>query len=458
MPMKDLIQKVESGNAIIGILGMGYVGLPLAISFAKRFNVLGFDVNQVLINNLQHGKSYISDVSPEDIDRVLGQSFSPTTDSSKLNDCDFLIICVPTPLTKDKKPDLSYIKRACEIISGFLNKGQFVILESTTYPGTTDEVVVPMLEVSNLKAGTDFGVAFSPERIDPGNKDYTIDKIPKIVGGINEECTKIAALLYASIISEVICVSDARTAEAVKMVENVFRNVNIALVNELALIFEKMGINCWEVIRAASTKPYGYIPFYPGPGVGGHCIPLDPFYLSYQAKKCGIIPRFIEASGEINEFMKVHVINLIRKGLNEEKKGIFGSKILVLGLAYKKNIGDIRESPSKDIIEELVISGAIVTVFDPFVGSINTDVGEFYSELSIKDAFKNIDCAVVMIDHDVFTNMNLAEITSKNRLPLIIDCKNVFNNLNGYKLLGIGRGDINNSNIIHEDLRGFPKT
>lgn len=447
MPMKDLIQKVESGNAIIGILGMGYVGLPLAISFAKRFNVLGFDVNQVLINNLQHGKSYISDVSPEDIDRVLGQSFCPTTDSSKLKDCDFLIICVPTPLTKDKKPDLSYIKGACEMISGFLDKGQFVILESTTYPGTTDEIVVPMLEVSKLKAGKDFGVAFSPERIDPGNKDYTIDKIPKVVGGINEECTKIAALLYASIISEVICVSDAKTAESVKMVENVFRNVNIALVNELALIFENMGINCWEVIEAASTKPYGYTPFYPGPGVGGHCIPLDPFYLSYQAKRYGIMPRFIETSAEINDFMKVHVVNLIRKGLNRENKKIFGSKIVIMGLAYKRNIEDVRESPSKDVIEELIALGANIAVFDPFAVSIKTDVGEFFSEASIRDAFREADCAVFMTDHDIFKKIDLFEVGVEDSLPIIIDCRNIFEKCNGYILIGIGRGDINNTPI-----------
>lgn len=443
MRMQDLIQKVESRNAVIGVLGMGYVGLPLAIYFAKRFQVIGFDINHVLIDNLKLGKSHILDVSHEDINRVLGRSFWPTTESSELKDCDFLIICVPTPLKKDKKPDLSYIKGACELISGFLNKGQFVILESTTYPGTTEEIVVPMLEVSNMKAGTDFGVAFSPERIDPGNKDYTIDKIPKVVGGINEECTEIAALLYASIISEVICVSDAKTAESVKMVENIFRNVNIGLVNELALIFENMGINCWEVIEAASTKPYGYTPFYPGPGVGGHCIPLDPFYLSYQAKRYGIIPRFIEISAEINEFMRVHVINLIRKGLNGQNKKLAGSKISIMGLAYKKNIDDVRESPSKDVIEELITLGANVVVFDPHVTSINTDVGEFFSEACIRDALIDADCAVFMTDHDIFKNMDFVGMGFEDALPIIIDCRNIFNMGNANKLLSIGRGDIN---------------
>lgn len=451
--MKDLIQKVESGNAVIGVLGMGYVGLPLAISFAKRFNVIGFDINQVLINNLRLEQSHISDVSEDEIKHVLCRSFYPTSESSELKECDIMIICVPTPLTKDKKPDLSYITGACKTISSFLRKGQFVILESTTYPGTTNEVVVPMLETSHLEAGTDFGVAFSPERIDPGNKDYTIDKIPKVVGGINEECTKIAALIYKSIINDIVCVKDAKTAEAVKMVENVFRNVNIALVNELALIFEKMGINCWEVIKAASTKPYGYTPFYPGPGVGGHCIPLDPFYLSYQAKRYGIIPRFIETSGEINEFMKVHVINLIRKGLDDKNKKIFGAKILVLGLGYKKNIEDVRESPSKDIIEELVVSGADVTVFDPFARSIRTEVGEFFSEASICDAFNDIDCAVFMVDHDIFKNIDLVKLISENSFPLIIDCKNIFYKYNGHGLLGLGRGDINrNATIIKENV------
>lgn len=442
--MKDLIQKVESESAVIGVLGMGYVGLPLAISFAKRFNVIGFDTNQVLINNLRLGKSHISDVSDDEIKHVLCRSFYPTSESSKLKECDIMIICVPTPLTKDKKPDLSYITGACKTISSFLRKGQFVILESTTYPGTTNEIVVPMLETSQLEAGTDFGVAFSPERIDPGNKDYTIDKIPKVVGGINEECTKIAALLYASIISDVICVSDAKTAESVKIVENVFRNVNIALINELALIFERMGINCWEVIEAASTKPYGYTPFYPGPGVGGHCIPLDPLYLSYQAKRYGIMSRFIELSAEINEFMKIHVINLIRKGLNERNKKLLGSKIVIMGLAYKKNIEDVRESPSKDVIEELVKSGANVTVFDPFVASINTDAGEFNSEASIRDALNAVDCAVFMTDHDIFKKIDLVGVDIEDALPIIIDCRNIFKTCNAHNLFGIGRGDINN--------------
>ncbi|RLI76191.1 UDP-N-acetyl-D-glucosamine dehydrogenase, partial [Archaeoglobales archaeon] len=283
--MKNLLMKIKDKTARIGIIGLGYVGLPLAVAFARKFEVVGYDINEKTVNNLLNGKSHILDVSDDMIKKYLKKSFHPTADHKELEKCDFIVICVPTPLTAAKEPDLRYIKSACEVIAMILRRGQFVILESTTYPGTTEEVVIPILERTGLKAGIDFGVAYSPERIDPGNKTYTIEKIPKVVGGINTECTEIAAMLYGSIIEKVVKVRDAKTAEAVKMVENIFRNVNIALVNELALIFEKMGIDVWEVIDAAKTKPYGFMPFYPGPGIGGHCIPLDPFYMSYIAKR-----------------------------------------------------------------------------------------------------------------------------------------------------------------------------
>jgi len=271
--MKNLLLKIKNKTAKIGIIGLGYTGLPLAMAFAKKFDVVGYDIDKKIINQLLNGKSHVLDVSDKELKKYLDKTFNPTTSCKELGKCDFIIICVPTPLTAEKEPDLRYVKNASKTVAKILRKGHFVILESTTYPGTTEEIVTPILKKSGLKVGIDFGIAYSPERIDPGNKSYTVEKIPKIVGGINKECTEIAATLYSSIIKKVVKVRDTRTAEAVKMIENIFRNVNIALVNELSLIFEKMGINIWEVIDAASTKPYGFMAFYPGPGVGGHCIP-----------------------------------------------------------------------------------------------------------------------------------------------------------------------------------------
>lgn len=423
--MDKLITKIKTKSATIGIMGLGYVGLPMAIAFSKKFNVVGYDVSEKTINHLLNGKSHIADVPSEDIEKYLGKTFQPTNDDKALDDCDFIIICVPTPLTDEKEPDLSYVKSACASISTILRKGQFVILESTTYPGTTEDVVIPALKETDLKAGRDFGVAYSPERIDPGNKEYTVEKIPKIVGGINDDCTEIAAMLYESIIDKVIKVRDTKTAEAVKIVENIFRNVNIALVNELSLIFEKMGVDTWDVVDAAATKPYGFMPFYPGPGIGGHCIPLDPFYMSYAAKRYGFITRFIETSGEINEFMRVHAVNLVEKGLKQVDKKMHGAKVTVVGLAYKKNIDDARESPSIKIIEELANRGAKVRVYDPYVKSIKTNAGEFYSEKSIEDGLVEADCAVFVTDHDVFRKMRMEQI---RKLPIVVDCKNIFKN------------------------------
>ena len=440
--MKNLLPKIKDKTTRIGIIGLGYTGLPLAIAFAKKFNVVGYDINKKTVNCLLGGKSHILDVGDSDLKQYLNNSFYPTTDHKELEKCEFIIICVPTPLTTEREPDLSYVKNACETIAKILKKGQFAILESTTYPGTTEEVVIPILERSGLKAGIDFGVAYSPERIDPGNKEFTVEKIPKIVGGINEECAEIAAELYGRIIEEVIKVNDAKTAEAVKMVENIFRNVNIALVNELSLIFEKMGINTWEVIDAASTKPYGFMPFYPGPGVGGHCIPLDPFYMSYIAKRYGFIPRFIETAGEINEFMKIHAVNLVEKGLKEVNKTIYEAKVAVMGLAYKKNIDDARESPSIKIIEELVNLGAEVMVYDPYVKSIKTKVGEFYSEKSVESALRSADCSVFVVDHDSFREMEMRRIVELMGSPVVVDCKNMFDKGSGVVYLGIGKGGL----------------
>lgn len=438
--MQNLQSKITDQSAKIGIIGQGYVGLPLAMAFAKKFVVFGFDVCSGTVENLKAGKSHIQDITDEQLSRYLGKTYFPTSDPEDLRRCDVLIICVPTPLSEDNIPDLSYIKSACMTIQAILHEGQFVILESTTYPGTTDEVVVSILEETGLKAGRDFGVAYSPERVDPGNKQYPIDKVPTVVGGINQECTEIAAALYGGVVEKVVPVRDARTAESVKMVENIFRNVNIALVNELSLIFERMDIDTWEVIAAAATKPYGFMPFYPGPGIGGHCIPLDPYYMSYKAKKYGFIPRFIETSGEINEFMKMHVINLAEKGLAQVGRKIYGAKITVMGLAYKKNINDPRESPAIKIIEELANLGADVRVYDPFVPSIRTRAGVFASVGSVEDAFRGADCVVFLVDHDLFREVSLEMVKVLMASPVVVDGKNLFAGVEGIVYLGIGKG------------------
>jgi len=438
--MDNLLSKIMDQSVKIGIIGQGYVGLPLAIAFAHKFTVFGFDVCSDTVASLMAGKSHILDVRDEDLSRFLGKTYFPTSDPNDLRKSDVLIICVPTPLSEDKIPDLSYIKSACTTIKTILRPGQFVILESTTYPGTTNEVVVPILEETGLAAGSDFGVAYSPERVDPGNKNFPIDKVPTVVGGINAECTKIAATLYGCIVSQIIPVRDARTAEAVKMVENIFRNVNIALVNEMALIFERMGIDTWEVIDAAATKPYGFMPFYPGPGIGGHCIPLDPYYMSYKAKKYGFIPRFIETSGEINEFMKMHVINLAEHGLREVGKRLYGSKVTIMGLAYKKNINDSRESPAIKIIEELVNLGAEVRVYDPFVLSLVTKAGVFTSVESGEAALSGADCAVFLVGHDVFRGISIETVKELMASPVVVDGKNLFAGVEGIVYLGIGKG------------------
>ncbi len=438
--MEQLIEKIKEKNAVIGVIGLGYVGLPLALAFAHKFRVIGFDIKEATIRNLSDGHSHIIDIPDERLNEGIRHNFHPTNNEQDLKTCDFIIICVPTPLTAEKDPDLDYIKKTCSTIAALLNHGKFIILESTTYPGTTDEVVVPILEQSGLVAGSDFGVAYSPERIDPGNRSYTVETIPKIVGGINPLCTKICAALYTEVVTNVITVKDARTAEAVKMVENIFRNVNIALVNELALIFEKMEIDTWEVIAAASTKPYGFMPFLPGPGLGGHCIPLDPFYMSYKAKKFGFIPRFIDTAAEINDFMKMHVINLAEQGLHRCGRPLFGAQVTIIGLSYKKNIDDTRESPSIKIIEEFINLGSRVRVYDPFVRKITTSSGEIASEPTFDSAVWESDCLVFLVDHDQFRALDLSSIVQQMRSPVIVDCKNLFTPSDAYVYLGLGKG------------------
>jgi UDP-N-acetyl-D-glucosamine dehydrogenase len=430
---------IGRGDLRIGIVGLGYVGLPLAISFSARFQVLGYDVSREKVGTINRGETPIVYMEGGTIRDALRRSFSATTDPGRLAECDVIIICVPTPLTGEREPDLSYVKSACRTIAGILKAGMFVILESTTYPGTTDEVVVPILEESGLRAGADFGVAYSPERIDPGNTKFRLEEIPKVVGGITPECTRIASSIYRTIIPEIIEVRDPKTAEATKMVENIFRNVNIALVNELALIFEGLGIDTWEVIGAASSKPYGFMPFFPGPGVGGHCIPLDPYYLAYKAKRCGFIPRFIETSGEINDFMQIHVINLIDGGLRQAERKMGGARITVAGLSYKKNIDDTRESPSLRILEELVTLGADVRVYDPLVKGVSIAGKELRSMESLEASLSGSDCAVFLVDHDEFKGKKIRDLAVLMRTPVVIDCRNLFDEMPGIIYRGLGK-------------------
>jgi UDP-N-acetyl-D-glucosamine dehydrogenase len=424
--LENLPQKISDGTVKIGIIGLGYVGLPLAMAISRKFIVLGYDKSLELIEMLSGGKSPYTDVPDSILADRLGNNFSLTNNEKDLGECDFLIICVPTPLDNEKKPDLSYIRSACESILTILKEGHFIISERTSYPGTTEEIVIPNLENSGLKAGVDFGVAYSPERVDPGNKKYTVENISKVVGGVNDLCTEIASNLYeSSLNSEVHKARNCRTAEATKIVENVFRDVNIALANELAMIFERMDIDAWEVIKLASTKPFGFMPFYPGPGVGGHCIPLDPLYLSYQAKKFDFIPRFIELSGEINDFMPVHTANLLRWGLKQMGKNTAQSTVTIMGIAYKGDVRDTRESPAKEIIEQIVGAGGNVKIYDPLAKKIDTKHGTFESTDDPEDAVVDSDAIILVTNHSMFTEDFLSKLIKCINRPVVVDCKNI---------------------------------
>lgn len=415
---KIIREKITNKKAKMGIIGLGYVGLPLAIEFSKAgFYTIGFDIDKDKISSLKRGRSYIRHIPQVDYN-----FFHPTNDFGKLRSADCIIICVPTPVSETKEPDLSCVINTTETISRYLRKGRLVILESTTYPGTTDEVVRTILEKTGLVAGKDFYLAFSPEREDPGNKNFSTRKIPKVVGGIDKVSTELAAFLYKQVIEKVVVVSSARVAESTKMLENTFRAVNIALVNELKMLFDRMGIDIWEVIEASKTKPFGYMPFYPGPGWGGHCIPIDPFYLSWLGRRHDFITKFIELAGEINIRMPEYVIEKIMNGLNSMKKSLNGAMILILGLSYKKDIGDPRESPAFKIIELLEDKGAVVDYNDPFI-PISPLMRRFkIKKRSVKLSpftIKKYDCVVIVTDHSAY-DYNMIRRYSK----LIVDTRN----------------------------------
>lgn len=400
-----LKEKILLREAKIGIIGLGYVGLPLVIEFCKAgFKVIGFDVDEKKVHQLREGKSYIKHIDANKIQEILPR-FEPTNDFSKLANVDCIIICVPTPLNKHREPDMTYVFNTGETIAKYLQKGQLVVLESTTYPGTTDEDLKTILEKSGLKAGEDFYLAFSPEREDPGNKEFTTSKIPKVVGGYNSISLELADLLYKQIVSKTVPVSSTKVAEAVKLLENIYRSVNIALVNELKILFDRMGIDIWEVIEAAKTKPFGFQAFYPGPGLGGHCIPIDPFYLTWKAREYDFSTRFIELAGEINSNMPYYVVQKTIDALNERGKSIKGAKILVLGLAYKKDVDDARESPSFVIIELLEQKGAIVDYNDPFIPQSPITRKHKLHKESIElspDNLRKYDCVLVATDHTIY--------------------------------------------------------
>jgi len=399
-----LSDRIASRSARVGVIGLGYVGLPLAVEFARAgYSVTGFDVDAGKVAQISAGRSYIPDVTTDDLGaQVRAGKLEATTDMSRLGEMDAIDIAVPTPLRKTKDPDLSFVVRAVEAVAATLKRGQLVVLESTTYPGTTDEVVQPMLEAKGLKADSDFFLAFSPERVDPGNQQFTTRNIPKIVGGVGEASTKVASALYESTVQNVVPVSSTRVAEMVKLLENTFRAVNIGMVNELAQMCHKMDIDVWEVIEAAKTKPFGFMPFYPGPGLGGHCIPIDPFYLSWKARQSGFECRFIELAGQVNGAMPEFVVERVVDALNDARKSVNGSRIHIYGVAYKKDVDDRRESPALDVIELLKRRGADVSYSDPWVRSIKED-GRTLEAVPEADALRRRpDCVVICADHSAF--------------------------------------------------------
>jgi UDP-N-acetyl-D-glucosamine dehydrogenase len=418
-----LIDKFQDRSARIGVCGLGYAGLPLALSFAESgFEVRGFDVDAVKIEKLRRGESYIGYIPADRISRlVVAGSFKPEDGFEALRDCDAAIICVPTPLGEGRAPDLSYVRATARDIAKRLHRGQLVVLESTTYPGTTDEVVLPILAESGLKCGEDFFLAFSPEREDPANKNYNLRSIPKVIGGVTPKCGDVAAAAYSAVVQRVVRVSSARVAEAAKLLEQVFRCVNIAMINELKMLFQVMGIDLWEVINAAATKPFGFMPFYPGPGLGGHCIPIDPFYLTWKARQYDFATRFIELAGEINTSMPQYVVDRLAEGLNLNGKALKDAEVLLIGVAYKRDVDDVRESPALAIIKLLKRRLARVAYHDPYVAVLRSRHldHEMHSVDLTADVLARADAVLIVTDH---SNLDYDFIVEHARL--VVDSRN----------------------------------
>ncbi|HVT94537.1 MAG TPA: nucleotide sugar dehydrogenase [Bryobacteraceae bacterium] len=429
--IEALRERIHNGSAKAGIVGLGYVGLPLAAEFLKAgFDVTGIDVQTSKVDALNRGESYIRDVPSSALKPFAASGrFRATTDFSVIAELDTVNICVPTPLRKTKDPDMSFIVSACQEIAKYIKRGSLVILESTTYPGTTDELVLPMLQTGGLKVGEDFCLCFSPERVDPGNPTYQTVNIPKVVGGITPACTETGRLFYSRALDTVVPVSSTSVAEMVKLLENTFRMINIGLVNEMALMCSRMGIDVWEVIEAAATKPFGFMPFYPGPGLGGHCIPIDPFYLSWKTKQAGIEARFIELAGYINGQMPHFVVDKIQNALNEQTKPVRGSHVHVLGVAYKRNIDDMRESPALDVILLLQRLGADISYSDPYVPELSLDGISLKSEEPVS-ASASADCVVIITDHSSFDYAAIAA-----NAKMIVDTRNALKGRTGANIV-----------------------
>jgi UDP-N-acetyl-D-glucosamine dehydrogenase len=428
---ETLRRKIETHQAQVGVVGLGYVGLPLVVEFAHSgFCVTGIDVQQSKVDAINRGESYIQDVPTADVQALVkAGKIRATTDFSVVRDLDTINICVPTPLRKTKDPDMSFIVNACQEMAKFFHPGTLVILESTTYPGTTDELMLPMFEEGGLKVGQDFFMCFSPERVDPGNPNFQTKNIPKVVGGITPACTEIGALFYRQALDTVVPVGSTRVAEMVKLLENTFRMINIGLANEIALMCDRMGINVWEVIDAAATKPFGFMPFYPGPGLGGHCIPIDPFYLSWKTKQAGIEARFIELAGYINGQMPHFVVDKIQNALNDHTKPLKGSRVHVMGVSYKRDIDDVRESPALDIIHLLGRRGAAVSYSDPFVAHIQSD-GIEMKAVDAEAAIRDADCVVIVTDHKKF---DYTALVKNSRL--VVDTRNALKGIQSDKIV-----------------------
>lgn len=425
--VQTLLDRIEKSDAIIGIVGLGYVGLPLAQAIARKgFSILGFDNDPTKVEMLAVGRSYIHHISSESIAELYRDGrFSATDDFTRLGEPDAILMCVPTPLNKYREPDLSYVENTTRQIARHLRRNQLIVLESTTYPGTCTEVMLPILEAGGLKSGKDFFVAYSPEREDPGNPQYGTASIPKVVGGAGPDALRLAVALYDKVVVRTVPVSSTETAEAVKLTENIFRSVNIALVNELKVIYSAMGVDVWEVIEAARSKPFGFMPFYPGPGLGGHCIPIDPFYLTWKAREYNVATRFIELAGEVNTNMPRYVVEKLVEALDaRQRRGLNGSRILLIGMAYKKNVDDIRESPSLRLMEMLEARGAEVEFYDPYIAEIprTREYPQLMGRKSVAwsvDTLREFHAALIATDHD---NIDYSELTQA--VPLVVDTRN----------------------------------
>lgn len=421
----ELFQKIEARSARVGVIGMGYVGLPLAVRAASLgFPVLGFEVSTEKVAALNNGTSYIGDVGSAMLNELRqAGAFEATTDMRRLRSCDVVIICVPTPLNATRDPDMHYIEQASEEIARTLRTGQIVILESTTYPGTTQEIVQPRLEATGLRVGEDIFLAFSPERIDPGqtnSKGWNVENTPKVVGGVTADCTRLASTFYSQVTNQVVPVSSPRAAELTKLFENIFRAVNIALANELALLCDRMGLDVWEVIEAAATKPFGFMKFTPGPGLGGHCIPIDPFYLTWKAREFDLTTRFIELAGEVNAQMPRHVHDLVARALNQQRKALNGATVLLLGVAYKKDVDDYRESPVFKVLDLLTADGAHVVTCDPHITAFEAHDGRVFHTIPLTDdLLSSVDCAVIITDHSAFDYEQIVAVA-----PAVVDTRN----------------------------------